>query len=69
MHEDKRHIYEDGDCVTFREIEGMDELNGHEPIPIEVIDGFSFKLAIDTTKFKEYKREGLVENVKVAKKI
>ena len=47
----------------------MDELNGHEPIPIEVIDGFSFKLAIDTTKFKEYKREGLVENVKVAKKI
>ena len=47
----------------------MDELNDHEPIPIEVIDGFSFKLKLDTSKFKEYKGQGLVENVKVPKKI
>lgn len=27
VHEDKRHSFEDGDYVKFREIEGMEELN------------------------------------------
>ena len=34
----------------------MSELNSHEPIPIEVIDGYSFKLKCDTTKFHPYER-------------
>lgn len=28
VHEEKRHSYEDGDHVTFREVEGMTEING-----------------------------------------
>jgi len=47
----------------------MTELNELGPIPIEVIDGFSFKLKVDTTGFNAYTREGLVENVKVPKKV
>jgi hypothetical protein len=34
-----------------------------------VIDGFSFKVHVDATKFSAYVREGLVENVKVPKKV
>jgi ubiquitin-activating enzyme E1 len=32
VHEDKRHTFADGDYVVFREVEGMTELNGHEPV-------------------------------------
>ena len=51
VHEDKRHKFQDGDHVQFREIVGMTELNGLGPTEIEVIDGFSFKLKTDTTNF------------------
>lgn len=51
VHEDKRHKFQDGDYVQFREVEGMTELNGKDPVQIEVIDGFSFKLKSDTTSF------------------
>ena len=47
----------------------MTELNTLPPTPIEVVDGFSFKVKVDATKFGEYTREGLVENVKVPKKV
>jgi hypothetical protein len=47
----------------------MTELNSLPPTPIEVIDGFSFKLNVNTSAFGEYLREGLVENVKVPKKV
>lgn len=47
----------------------MTEINDEKPILIEVIDGYSFKLKFDTTKFGAYTREGLVENVKVPKTI
>jgi hypothetical protein len=47
----------------------MTELNNLEPTQIEVIDGFNFKLKVDGTKFGAYTREGLVENVKVPKKV
>ena len=47
----------------------MAELNNLPPTPIEVIDGFNFKLKIDATQFGAYSREGLVENVKVPKKM
>jgi len=43
----------------------MTELNSLPPTKIEVVDGFSFKLMVDTTNFKAYTREGIVENVKV----
>jgi hypothetical protein len=47
----------------------MTELNGLPPTKIEVIDGFSVKLLIDTTNFNPYTREGQVENVKVPTKV
>lgn len=47
----------------------MSELNTLEPTLIEVIDGFNFKLKIDATGFGAYTREGLVENIKVPKKV
>lgn len=61
--EEKRHGYEDGDWVTFREIEGMPEINGQN-FQIEVISPFSFTIG-DTTQFGEYTREGIVEQIKV----
>ena len=47
----------------------MTELNSIPPTKVTVIDGFSFKLDLDTTGFSAYTREGLVENIKVPKKI
>jgi len=47
----------------------MTELNGQQPATIEVIDGFSFKLNVNTTNFTPYHRQGLVENVKVPKTV
>lgn len=69
MHEDKRHKFQDGDYVKFVEVEGMTELNALPPTKIQVIDGFSFKVEVDATGFSPYVRQGLVENVKVAKKV
>lgn len=67
VHEDKRHKFQDGDYVSFKEVEGMTELNALPPTPITVIDGYSFKVNVDSTNFHLYSREGLVENVKVPK--
>jgi ubiquitin-activating enzyme E1 len=49
VHEDKRHKFQDGDYVTFREVQGMTELNSLPPTPIEVINGFSFKVKVDAS--------------------
>lgn len=66
VHEDKRHIYEEGDYVLFREVEGMTEIN--EPAgPFKVIKTtpFTVELELDSTGFNEYSRQGTIENVKV----
>lgn len=34
------HGFEDGDHVTFSEVQGMPEVNDHEPIPIKVTSKF-----------------------------
>lgn len=47
----------------------MTQLNNAEPISITVKDGFNFWLNIDTTSYGNYLREGIVENVKVPKKV
>jgi ubiquitin-activating enzyme E1 len=47
----------------------MTELNSIPPTQIDIIDGFSFKLKLDATNFGAYTREGLVENIKVPKKV
>ena len=47
----------------------MTELNSLPPTRISVIDPFSFNLEVDASGFGAYTREGMVENVKVPKKI
>lgn len=44
VHEDKRHSFQDGDYVVFREVEGMTELNSLGPIEITDCKPFSFKI-------------------------
>ena len=48
VHDDKRHSYQDGDYVKFREIEGMTELNDAEPIRIKNCKPYEFTLEKDT---------------------
>lgn len=65
MHEDKRHSFQDGDFVKFREVEGMTELNDLDPVQIDECRPFSFRIKQDIRGFKPYTRQGIVENVKV----
>jgi len=67
VHEDKRHIYEEGDFVTFREVEGMTEINDSGPYKISKTTPFTFTVDLDSSAFGDYARQGTVENVKVAK--
>ena len=53
LHEDKKHGYNEGDYVKFREVEGMVELNSSAPVPIKIVDKHSFSIC-DTSGFKEY---------------
>lgn len=64
VHDDKKHLFQDGDHVTFREVEGMTELNG-QVYPITIISPISFRLQVDSSLFHPYLREGVVEQVKV----
>lgn len=64
--DENRHGFEDGDYVTFTEIEGMTELNGCDPIKIKVLGPYTFSVG-DTTKFSPYVRGGIVTQVKMPK--
>ena len=67
VHEDKKHGFEDGDSVTFKEVQGMKEING-QTFEIKVLSPYSFSVG-DTRKFSQYLREGIVEQVKVPIKV
>ncbi|XP_028146852.1 ubiquitin-like modifier-activating enzyme 1 [Diabrotica virgifera virgifera] len=64
--DDTRHGMEDGDYVTFSEVQGMTELNNCEPIKIKVLGPYTFSIG-DTTKFSKYTRGGIVSQVKMPK--
>nr|BAN21049.1 ubiquitin-activating enzyme E1 [Riptortus pedestris] len=64
--DDTRHGLEDGDYVTFSEVQGMTELNGCEPIKIKVLGPYTFSIG-NTTSFSEYSRGGIVQQVKMPK--
>lgn len=66
--DDTRHGMEDGDYVTFSEIQGMTELNNCEPIKIKVLGPYTFSIG-DTTKFSKYERGGIASQVKMPKVI
>lgn len=64
--DDTRHGLEDGDCVTFTEVQGMVELNNCEPKKIKVLGPYTFSIG-DTNSFSEYVRGGIVTQVKMPK--
>ncbi|WOK96678.1 ubiquitin-activating enzyme E1 2-like isoform X1 [Canna indica] len=65
--EDERIEFQDGDLVIFSEVEGMTELNDGKPRKIKNARAYSFILEEDTTNFGEYKRGGIVTQVKEPK--
>ncbi|KAL6055224.1 E1 ubiquitin-activating enzyme [Balamuthia mandrillaris] len=72
-HEEKPHGLHEGDYVQFSEVEGMTEINftgavTHPTAAIKVtkINGlYGFEVDIDTTNFKPYAANGLVNEVKI----
>lgn len=66
--DDTRHGLEDGDWVTFSEVQGMTELNNCEPKKIRVLGPYTFSIG-DTSGYSEYIRSGIVTQVKVPKVI
>ena len=55
------------DLVSFKEIEGMNELNNCSPIKIK-INGNIIEIG-DTSKYSDYKRGGILFNVKTQKSL
>lgn len=64
--DDTRHGMEDGDYVTFSEVQGMTELNNCEPIKIKVLGPYTFSIG-DTTGYSKYERGGIASQVKMPK--
>lgn len=66
--DETRHGLEDGDYVTFTEVEGMTELNHSEPRKISVKGPYTFTIG-DTTGFSDYVSGGTFTQVKKPKVI
>lgn len=64
--DETRHGLEDGDFVTFSEVQGMTELNGCEPRKVTVKGPYTFSIG-DTSNFSEYKSGGIFTQVKMPK--
>ncbi|KAI0265111.1 ubiquitin activating enzyme [Gloeopeniophorella convolvens] len=64
--DETRHGLEDGDFVTFAEVQGMTELNGCEPRKVSVKGPYTFAIG-DTTGLGEYKTGGIFTQVKMPK--
>ncbi|KAL6757412.1 ubiquitin-activating enzyme E1 [Haematococcus lacustris] len=65
--EDERLQFQDGQTVTFSEVEGMTQLNNHRPIKVKNCKAHSFELDLDTSGFEEYQRGGIVVQCKEPK--
>ncbi|KAI7899270.1 ubiquitin-activating emzyme E1 [Cokeromyces recurvatus] len=63
-----RHGLEDGDYVTFKEIQGMTELNDAAPRKVKVFGPYSFSIG-DTSNFGDYTNGGVFTQVKMPKYI
>ena len=64
--DETRHGLEDGDFVTFTEVEGMEKLNESEPRKITVKGPYTFSIG-DVSGLGQYKRGGLFTQVKMPK--
>eukprot|EP00439_Symbiodinium_sp_Y106_P012201 s4738_g1.t2 len=72
-HQDRRHGFNDGDWVVFREVQGMTQLNDGKPRQIKDMGSFlelsgrrpySFSIE-DTTGYSAYVSDGIVTQTKV----
>lgn len=66
--DETRHGLEDGDYVTFKEVQGMDALNESEPRKVQVKGPYTFSIG-DVSNLGQYKRGGLYTQVKMPKTI
>ncbi|KAH9825542.1 Ubiquitin-activating enzyme E1 1 [Teratosphaeria destructans] len=64
--DETRHGLEDGDYVTFSEVEGMEKLNDGTPRKITVKGPYTFSIG-DVSGLGQYKRGGLYTQVKMPK--
>ncbi|GAO13184.1 hypothetical protein UVI_02025380 [Ustilaginoidea virens] len=64
--DETRHGLEDGDYVTFSEIEGMESLNGCEPRKVVVKGPYTFSIG-DVSGLGQYRRGGTYQQVKMPK--
>ncbi|KAH6915432.1 ubiquitin activating enzyme [Coprinopsis sp. MPI-PUGE-AT-0042] len=64
--DEARHGLEDGDFVTFTEVQGMTELNGCEPRKVTVKGPYTFTIG-DTSNLSDYKTGGIFNQVKMPK--
>ncbi|KAH8830216.1 ubiquitin activating enzyme [Flagelloscypha sp. PMI_526] len=64
--DDARHGLEDGDFVSFQEVQGMTELNDSEPRKITVKGPYTFSIG-DTSNLSDYVRGGIFTQVKMPK--
>lgn len=64
--DETRHGLEDGDFVTFTELQGMEALNNAEPRQITVKGPYTFSIG-DVSNLGQYKRGGLYQQVKMPK--
>ena len=64
--DETRHGLEDGNFVTFTEVQGMEPLNDSEPRKITVKGPYTFSIG-DVSNLGQYKRGGLYQQVKMPK--
>ncbi|KAA6409194.1 MAG: poly(A)+ RNA transport [Lasallia pustulata] len=64
--DETRHGLEDGDYVTFTEVQGMEALNSADPRKITVKGPYTFSVG-DVSGLGQYKRGGLYTQVKMPK--
>ena len=64
--DETRHGLEDGDYVTFSEVEGMEKLNGCEPRKITVKGPYTFSIG-DVSGMGMYQKGGAYQQVKMPK--
>ncbi len=64
--DETRHGLEDGDFVTFTELEGMEALNSADPRKITVKGPYTFSIG-DVSGLGQYKRGGIYTQVKMPK--
>jgi ubiquitin-activating enzyme E1 len=64
--DETRHGLEDGDYVTFTEVEGMEALNSAEPRKVTVKGPYTFSIG-DVSRLGQYNRGGIFTQVKMPK--